>query len=405
MKIRRIRIRMPRWQEIRSANWAKELLMTFIGTTMSIILTFGTAHFVEEKQNREDGRQIAMMVIHDIENAAEIFRSYAKEDEKLFNTSQYVREHLQHIDSIPEDSLRLFIEYVAKSIAEDYSYDDSSERTFLSSPEAWKNINNAAFIDAVQSFYHYRRTVYSTMREDWLYMKPISNNEFYQLLLEQGEKDTFYQDYASQLWKRKDVDWYVSYSYYRRSQFNHHADVFRMTANRCKFMMNISDNELAQYVQERERTGKPLSEKKLIGKWEIQTSDDHHVIREYKNDHSCHTSYIRELPYSCYTGLLLLKYTVNSTWQLRGDSILVEQLPDYTFEIDRSQIHYAPDKAEEVERILKEVEQSYTKWFERRKTQSEPRQSQFASIDASGNKIELRGSDGRIIYLTRSDKP
>ena len=54
---------MPKWQAIRSANWAKELLMTFAGATLSIILTFGTAHVLDEKQQREDGRQTAMMVM------------------------------------------------------------------------------------------------------------------------------------------------------------------------------------------------------------------------------------------------------------------------------------------------------------------------------------------------------
>ena len=58
---------MPKWQAVRSASWAKELLMTFIGATLSIVLTFGTAHFVDQKQKLAEGRQTAMMVIHDID--------------------------------------------------------------------------------------------------------------------------------------------------------------------------------------------------------------------------------------------------------------------------------------------------------------------------------------------------
>ena len=84
-KIPKIRVRVPKWQVIRSASWAKELLMTFIGATLSIVLTFGTAHFVDEKQKREDGRQTAMMVIHDMENTAELFRNYVSEEERQFN--------------------------------------------------------------------------------------------------------------------------------------------------------------------------------------------------------------------------------------------------------------------------------------------------------------------------------
>ena len=409
MNIRRIRIRMPKWQDIRSASWAKELLMTFVGATLSIILTFGTAHFVEERQNRREGRQTAMMVIHDMENTVEIFRKYASEDEHSFTTSQYVRENMHRLDSIPDDSLLIFVQYVTRSAGSDYSYDESCERTFLSSQEAWKNINNAAFIDVVQYFYHYRRIIYTMMQEDYLFEKPITNREFHQLLLENQEQKwaegTFYQHCVERFRKRSDVDLYVSYSYFRRNHYNQYAEAFRTMANRCKFMMNISDEELAQYVQEKERTGKRLTEKKLIGKWEMQTSDELHVIREFKNDYTVATSYSRNISYSCYTGQLILKYTLNHTWELQGDSLYTEQLPDYTFEIDRSQMHYSPEMAEAIDQMVKRTEQNHIEWLEGRKTQSEPRRSQFASIDASGNKIELRNPEGRVIYLIRCDTP
>jgi hypothetical protein len=38
MNIKRIRIRMPKWQAIRSADWAKELLMTFAGATQRLFV-------------------------------------------------------------------------------------------------------------------------------------------------------------------------------------------------------------------------------------------------------------------------------------------------------------------------------------------------------------------------------
>ena len=88
MDLRKVKIRTPKWQTITSAAWAKELLMTFIGATLSIILTFGTAHFVDQKQQREDARQMAMMVIHDIDNTAQRFKDYAKIEELYYNNAQ-----------------------------------------------------------------------------------------------------------------------------------------------------------------------------------------------------------------------------------------------------------------------------------------------------------------------------
>ena len=92
-----IKIRLPKWQLIRSASWVKELLMTFAGATLSIILTFGTAHFLDQKEQRADGRQTAMLLIHDMEISADLFKHYAKEEEKGFNCAQVV---IAGIDSL-----------------------------------------------------------------------------------------------------------------------------------------------------------------------------------------------------------------------------------------------------------------------------------------------------------------
>ena len=408
MNLKRIRIRMPKWQAIRSADWAKELLMTFIGATLSIILTFGTAHFLDQKQQREDGRQTAMMVIHDMENAAEIFRTYSKHEERAFNTTQYVRENKQHFEAIDNDSLIIFVTYVTSSAGQTYVFDDSSERTFLSSQDAWKNIDNATFIDAVQSFYHYRRVIYSTLNKDFLFQKPVSDAEYYQILLQNSnwqEMDTtFYVNCAKQFMDRKDVEMYVNYSFFRRRYFNQYAEEFRSLANRCKFMMNISDEELAQYVQNQSRTGKPLTEKKLIGKWKLQTSDDYDAEREYRADHVYTTSFSQYVPYAYFTGYLVMKFTMHAAWELRGDSLYTEQLPECTYELDRSQMHYPPEMEAAVDQFVEACEQSAIAWVEQRKKQSEQRHALFASIDASGNKMELRDEDGAA-YLIRSDKP
>ena len=45
----RIKVLLPKFEALKGISWAKELLLSFIGTTLSIVLTFGTAHFVEQK--------------------------------------------------------------------------------------------------------------------------------------------------------------------------------------------------------------------------------------------------------------------------------------------------------------------------------------------------------------------
>ncbi len=49
------------------SSWGKGFLTSVLGTTVSILLTFGTSALVENKEKADIQRQTAMMVIHDID--------------------------------------------------------------------------------------------------------------------------------------------------------------------------------------------------------------------------------------------------------------------------------------------------------------------------------------------------
>jgi hypothetical protein len=408
--IPKIRIRVPKWQAIRSASWAKELLMTFIGATLSIILTFGTAHFVDQKQQREDGRQTAMMVIHDMENTAKLFREYVKEEEKNFNVAQHVLANVNQLDVVSSDTIVLFASYITAGAGQLYNYDNSSEKIFLSSQEAWKTINNPSFIDAVQTFFHSRQLIYDNLNNDRLYARPISNGEYYNLLLtspDMQELDTaFWVNYTKEFVRSKAVARYIDFSYVRRRYCNEYADQFMSIANKCKFMMGITDEELAQYVQNRERTGKPLKAKNLIGDWRVQTADDLYSDRHFDRDHTFTTQINQYMSYSFYTGQIVLKCTLHGIWDLQGDSLFTSLTPGYSYEFDKSAIRYQPEMEGALNELLEVWEQSVIAQLESlTKKEGESRHAAFASIDATGNKIELREVNEGVIYLTRFDKP
>ena len=46
-----VKFKMPKFRhDLTKKGWLKELLMTFLGTTISIVLTFGTAQLIENWQ-------------------------------------------------------------------------------------------------------------------------------------------------------------------------------------------------------------------------------------------------------------------------------------------------------------------------------------------------------------------
>ena len=397
MDFKRIRIRMPKWQKIKSAEWAKELLMTFIGATLSIILTFGTAHFLDQKQQREDGRQMAMMVIHDIENNAKTMSECEKAEEKFFNISRLVLNNVDHLDSIDVDSLTLFVQYITSAAINTTIYDESSEKIFLSSQESWKNINNPTFIDAVQTFYHERRLIFGILSEDRFFAKPVSNENYYSNMFDGAEtlhdELAFLLNYVRESCANKDVKVYVDYSFIRRRYYAQYAEEMTNTANRCKFMMGITDEELAQYVAKRARTGKQLKERELVGRWKMLSTSDYDIERIYNRDHT--TTYVMtyHMSYSHYTGQVDFKYSLQGTWELQGDSIITYVQPDYEYEIDRSRIQYQPEMQQAVDDIIALWEQSIKQSLEAEKDKGDKRNAAFVSIDATKNKMEYRVMD------------
>ena len=88
-------------------TWGKSFLTSVMGTTISILLTFGTSALVERKVKADVQRQTAMMVIHDIDMCADQMEEMAKDEEKNNNAVQYILAHLDQIASLPEDTLRL----------------------------------------------------------------------------------------------------------------------------------------------------------------------------------------------------------------------------------------------------------------------------------------------------------
>jgi hypothetical protein len=59
-------------------TWGKSFITSVMGTTISILLTFGTSALVESKEKANVQRQTAMMVIHDIDLCADQMEKMAK---------------------------------------------------------------------------------------------------------------------------------------------------------------------------------------------------------------------------------------------------------------------------------------------------------------------------------------
>lgn len=409
-----IKFRMPRLGHTsKSPSVFREITLTTIATTISIILTFGTAHFIEVKQKRAAGRQTAMIVIHDMENSIKAFREMAKDEEKYRDMTQRVMERKEEIDSLDEETAWKIFIYISTVTDEQnlYNLDESSERVFLSSQDSWKNINNAAFIDVVQDFYAYRHEVYDYMNTSIQWQKPISSKVLYQHQLnhEDGSSDIY--ELLKETLPCKEVLYYLNYSNGRQTQLNQFADQMQHFSDVCKFNMGITDEELEEYVRNSNRTGRDVKERELVGRWVQVSTDEQTNIIEFFKDKTYTQTVITHLSHPMYIGRIDLIYTSKGTWQLHDDTLRTVLQPQFKFEMDHRQI--TPKRGYEQE--VAEFVEKY-RIFGRQQEQSSGngevrRRSYLATICNSGNKIELKWTEHddnnddheTTIYLSRDD--
>ena len=127
--------------------WLKDLLMTFIATTFSIVLTFGTAALIDRKQKEKSKRQMVMYVLYDMNRSIEL---------------------VEHVDSMLRKGLELQIE-----VARDTSlfeqkrfffnhcmpnehFDNTTAQIFSSNFETLNTLDNVRFVEMISSFYSHR---------------------------------------------------------------------------------------------------------------------------------------------------------------------------------------------------------------------------------------------------------
>ena len=71
-----VKFKMPKFgRKLTGGGMAKELLLTTLGTTISIILTFGTAHFIEQREKEQARRMLAMTIINDIDESLKVAKN------------------------------------------------------------------------------------------------------------------------------------------------------------------------------------------------------------------------------------------------------------------------------------------------------------------------------------------
>ena len=131
----------------RGGFW-KQLGMLVLGTTVSLVLTFGTAQLIGKAQRAKDRRLTALMVMSNIEVFAQQMDSlYVQMDEADTASTWLLTRPEEKLALMPGDQLLAIIN--TAFIQDLITYDKSTENIFSNNIDTWKNLGNFQFIDNV----------------------------------------------------------------------------------------------------------------------------------------------------------------------------------------------------------------------------------------------------------------
>ena len=151
-----VKFKMPKFgRKLTGSGMVKELLLTTLATTISIVLTFGTAALLEHKQQEKNRRQITLMVISDIYDFARVME---RADTALLIPW---KESLLEMKAMPRDSLIMLDD---EEVLQNYwnalgqgamlPRDHTAQDLFSSDISIWRDVDNYNFVKFVGKCYY-----------------------------------------------------------------------------------------------------------------------------------------------------------------------------------------------------------------------------------------------------------
>lgn len=141
----------------------KQFLLSLIATTVSIVLTFGTAAVIDNHKKEAAKKEMVMMLISDFDETIEVLK---KGDSILSEASRMQQDLAIHPERF--DSIRPNISSVMLLIVEEFS--KTAEKIFSTNIETFSTIGNVNFVNEVSSFYitrdRFKEVVQDDLRSD-----------------------------------------------------------------------------------------------------------------------------------------------------------------------------------------------------------------------------------------------
>ena len=387
-------------------DW-KDFFISVIGTAIGIAITFIVDGMLERRNKAQAQRLTAIMVIHDIDNSVQILKDMREEEEGNGELLRFILKQRDHLEGVPYDTLTSVLGVLTDNRS-DFSFDTSKEKIFNSDLDTWQNLGNMAFLDNVQTFYHYRQGAQDGMNQSAVWERPIPNEEYMQLIMDSGwvteeEFTAAILPFLKEKLHENRVVYYINVSSSRLDYLTQFIDYWTGLNDENKFLMGITDQELEDYVNNINKKGVSLNRSKLLGRWTLTIGEQTNEY-DFHGDHSYdlavdYASSFRQMRF--FSGKLKMTLFYSGEWALQGDSLVLT--PDYNtadINVDPSGLVPEENMQDSLDAWVNRYREQSIKNFKEMADKGEKR-SFKASVDSSNDKMEWTNPDGAVRYLKR----
>ena len=393
----------------RRFDWGS-FFVTVLGTAIGVALTFVVSGILERRNKAQAQRLTAIMVIHDIDNSIDIVKKMKEEEERNGELLRLALKQRDQLEGMPFDTLASVLDVLIDSRSV-FSFDTSKEKIFNSDLDTWQNLGNMAFLDNVQTFYHYRKGAQDVINESTVWERPIPNEEYMQLIMDSGwvteeEFAAILQPFLEEKLHENRVVYYINVSSSRLDYLTQLIDYWTGLNDENKFLMGISDRELEDYVNNINKKGISLNRSRLLGHWVLNVGDqtneyDFHSDRGYDFSSDYAPAFVKSMFFS---GKLKIRFSYRGKWAFQGDSLVLT--PDYnTTDVIVDPSALVPEE---------NMQDSLDAWVIRYREQSINNFKKMAEkgekytvkplLDSSHDKMEWTEPDGKVRYLKRKEE-
>lgn len=239
-----VKVKMPQPSKMKNGGWKKELLLSVVATTISIALTFGTASYLEKRQQKESRKEVAILIVNDL-------RSYSDNMKGTDTVSLIPKmEAFARLEAMPDDSIRMLSEeeampYFAALMQDFFVFRDKSiERVYSSSISTFRDLGSFEFIRWIGACYIYVNEI-----EDQIEMQRKLIRELEQkIIMEFGSTGRpFDGKMLYDVLQLKEARYLMYNSYYFMQNYENIIEQLDGLTSYCMEVIDITEEDLEKF--------------------------------------------------------------------------------------------------------------------------------------------------------------